>query len=105
MIFIFGPHCSCPNSQVTSNKAPAHPHATLVAVYPALFISPRLHHFTCMDFLKGDVHRAFSKEIMERKQARAGNSMRHLRDIRVGVTYGPTDGRTDRPSYRDTMTH
>ena len=48
-----------------------------------------------MDFLIGDVYRAFSKEIMERKQARAGNSMRHLRDIRVGVMYGPMDGQTD----------
>ena len=37
MIFIFGPHCSCPNGLVTSNMAPAHPHATSVAVYPALF--------------------------------------------------------------------
>ena len=35
------------------------------------------------------------------KQAQAGNSMRHLRDIRRGVT----DGRTDEPSYRDAMTH
>ena len=32
------PHHSCPNDQVTSNAAPAHPHATGVAVYPALFI-------------------------------------------------------------------
>ena len=31
------PHCSCPNDQVTTNTAPAHPHATGVAVYPALF--------------------------------------------------------------------
>ena len=39
--------------------------------------------------------------------------MRHLRDIRRGVTDGrmdgpmdgPTDGPTDRPSYRDAMTH
>ena len=31
------PHCSCPNDEVTSNMAPAHPHATGVAVYPALF--------------------------------------------------------------------
>ena len=30
-------HCSCPNDLVTSIKAPAHPHATGVAVYPALF--------------------------------------------------------------------
>ena len=37
MNFIFWPHCSCPNGLVTSNMAPAHPHATGVAVYPALF--------------------------------------------------------------------
>ena len=30
------PHCSCPSNQVTSNTAPAHLHATGVAVYPAL---------------------------------------------------------------------
>ena len=29
-------HCGCPNDQVTSNTALAHPHATGVAVYPAL---------------------------------------------------------------------
>ena len=28
---------NCPNDQVTSNTAPAHSHATGVAVYPALF--------------------------------------------------------------------
>ena len=33
----FWPHCSCPNDLVTSISAPAHPHATGVAVYPALF--------------------------------------------------------------------
>ena len=37
MNFIFGSHCSCPNGLVTSNMAPAHPHATSVAVHPALF--------------------------------------------------------------------
>ena len=31
------PHRTCPNDEVTSIKAPAHPHATGVAVYPALF--------------------------------------------------------------------
>ena len=38
-VVFFGlwPHCSCPNDKVTSNMAPAHPHATGVAVYPALF--------------------------------------------------------------------
>ena len=38
MFSIIGPHCSCPNGLVTSNMAPAHPHATSVAVYPALFL-------------------------------------------------------------------
>ena len=37
------PHCSCPNNQVTSNTVPAHPHATGVAVYPALFNSTVMH--------------------------------------------------------------
>ena len=32
------PHCFCPSEQVTSNMAPAHPQATWVAVFPALFI-------------------------------------------------------------------
>ena len=32
----FWHHCSCPNDGVTSIIAPAHPHATEVAVYPAL---------------------------------------------------------------------
>ena len=35
----FWPYCSCPNDLVTSIMAPAHPHATGVAVYPALFLS------------------------------------------------------------------
>ena len=35
------PHCSCPNDEVTSTMAPAHPHATGVVVYPALFILAR----------------------------------------------------------------
>ena len=33
----FWHHCSCPNDLVTSIMAPAHPHATGVAVFPALF--------------------------------------------------------------------
>ena len=37
MILFFRPHCSCPNGLVTSNMAPAHPHATSVAVYQTLF--------------------------------------------------------------------
>ena len=31
------PRCSCPNDGEASNMAPAHPHATWVAVCPALF--------------------------------------------------------------------
>ena len=31
-------HCSCLSDQVSANTAPAHPNATGVAVYPALFI-------------------------------------------------------------------
>ena len=37
MIFILWPYCSRPNDLVTSNMAPAHPHATGVPMYPALF--------------------------------------------------------------------
>ena len=37
MALFLGPHCSCPNGLVTPNMAPAHPHSTSVAVYPALF--------------------------------------------------------------------
>ena len=33
----FRAYGSCPDALVTSNTAPAHPHATRVAVYPALF--------------------------------------------------------------------
>ena len=34
---VFWPHCSCPNDGVTSILASAHPHATRVAAYLALF--------------------------------------------------------------------
>ena len=37
IILFLWPHCSCPNGLVTSNMAPAHPQATSVAVFPALF--------------------------------------------------------------------
>ena len=37
MILFFWPHCYCVNGLVTSDMAPAHLHATAVAVYPALF--------------------------------------------------------------------
>ena len=40
------PHSSCPDHQVTSNKAPAHPHATGVAVYPVLFHLDRYYLFS-----------------------------------------------------------
>ena len=38
-------HCSCPSDQVTSNIAPAHPHATGAAVYPALLNCKRFLHY------------------------------------------------------------
>ena len=38
MIVFHWPHCACPNGLVNSNMAPAHPHATSVAVYPALLL-------------------------------------------------------------------
>ena len=44
MILFLWPHCSCPNGLVTSNMAPAHPHATSVAVYPALLIEQSHQH-------------------------------------------------------------
>ena len=37
LCFGFWPHCSCPNYLVTSITAPANPHSTGVAEYPALF--------------------------------------------------------------------
>ena len=36
------PYCTCPNAPLTSIMAPAHPHATGVAVYPALFFTKGL---------------------------------------------------------------
>ena len=42
MILFLWPHCSCPRCLVTSNMVPAHPHATSVAVYPALLDSCRV---------------------------------------------------------------
>ena len=36
MILFLWPHCTCPHGLMTSDMAPAHPHATSVAVYPAL---------------------------------------------------------------------
>jgi len=38
------PHCPCPNDEVAANMAPAHPHATWVAVYPALFVKGANHY-------------------------------------------------------------
>ena len=45
------PYCSCPNDSVASNIAPAHPHATSVAVYPALFVLFLLTHFKSNDII------------------------------------------------------
>ena len=40
--------CSCPNGLVTSNMAPAHPHATSVTVYTALLNCELfLHYCSC----------------------------------------------------------
>ena len=39
------PHCSCPNDGVASNTAPAHPHATWVAVYRALLPHSNSRHY------------------------------------------------------------
>ena len=42
---VFWANCSCPNALVTfSSTAPAHPHATGIAVYPALFIHLVVEH-------------------------------------------------------------
>ena len=40
--FSLWPHCSFLNDQVTSNTTPAHPHATGVAVYSALFYEKQI---------------------------------------------------------------
>ena len=57
------PYCSCPSDQVTSNTAPAHPHATGVAVYLALFYKNMLFfseaqysYFYTFLFQKGRIH-------------------------------------------------
>ena len=39
--------------------------------------------------------RRIEKREEKREQAQAGNSMRHLRDLRTGVTDTQTDGTTD----------
>ena len=49
MILFLWPHCSCPNGLVTSNMAPVHPHATSVAVYPALFLEREGSHYGNME--------------------------------------------------------
>ena len=56
MILFLWPHCSCPNGLVTSNMAPAHPHATSVAVYPALFLSQFMRLFLT---IRTDIARKF----------------------------------------------
>ena len=47
-----GPHCSCPNSLVTLNTAPAHSHATGVAVYPSLFVPFMMLELTSVQLYK-----------------------------------------------------
>ena len=47
----FLPDCSCPNDGVASNMAPAHPHATWVAVYPALLLDIFVFYLFCPIFL------------------------------------------------------
>ena len=50
MILFLWPHCSCPNGLMTSNMAPAHPHATSVAVYPSPIPSPTHKFCSCPSF-------------------------------------------------------
>ena len=50
MIIFLWPHSSCQNGLETSNMAPAHPHATSVAVYPALLIIKLLIFFFLLPF-------------------------------------------------------
>ena len=47
--WVFWPYCSCPNAPLTSTMAPAHPHATGVVVYLALFCVHRryMHYCSC----------------------------------------------------------
>ena len=52
-LLLFWPQSSCPNNQVTSNMALAHPHATGVAVYPALF-QPQFKSFLLTPFPVND---------------------------------------------------
>ena len=50
LLFLFLPHCTCPNDQVTSITGPAFPHVTWVAVYPALFGLD--YHGACSNMLQ-----------------------------------------------------
>ena len=52
MILLLWPPCSCPNGLVTSNMAPAHPHVTSVAVYPALFSSNAWYRLIPYDYTR-----------------------------------------------------
>ena len=71
------PHCSCPNALVTSNTALAHPHATEVAVCPALFsligffrIKSSLDSFRCWEDFLILTRRAKRKAVLVNKERR-----------------------------------
>ena len=89
------PHCSCPNDQVTSNTAAAHPHATGVAVYPALFMN---------EWMNEEWINAWMDEWLnenERYQEwRKTSKSSLLRDFNVNVIDRPTDQQTSMTSYR-----
>ena len=89
------PHCSCPNDQVTSNTAAAHPHATGVAVYPALFMN---------EWMNEEWINAWMDEWLnenERYQEwRKTSKSSLLRDFNVNVMDRPTGQQTSMTSYR-----
>ena len=81
MIFILGPYCSGPNGLVTSNMAPAHPHATLVAVYPALLLfnlcfSVSLFPFVCF---------SLSLRVLEALKRRRNPKMKELTTVCLSI--------------------
>ena len=111
------PHCSCPNDQVTSKTAPAHPHMTGVAVYLALFSdicrewqkeeSYKSRHEHCNDngnftFMPLHALEVVRITVCKNKQAHLGNSMRHLHDFRKGVADIHMDQRKDQRTDQQT---
>ena len=74
-VFFLWPYCSCPTALVSSNMAPAHPHATGVAVYPALFIA-LLKLFNC-NFIYAEIWFLFYQD--------AGCHPSHLKIFFYGV--------------------